>query len=253
MTPEKHAAKLRQLAEEARATATCHVDSAAKARRDAEKLMNTAIAFDGDARLKESEAANWDAIASALDSGAITLHDGQLLTEVRSAYAAAHEAINPELPFAKQREQLAAADLTATHTWSLPVFGVKTKAEILAEAAAFEAGDEVNVADPEHGHFGTCGVVLIVRDNGLITIAIGSGGDMLTVPPASLMHHAKFVAQMDAAEQQAADDVYTAEDRADDDAWTKAAALVATFDAAFAEGAELDAAEAAEAGIEADL
>jgi 23S rRNA G2445 N2-methylase RlmL len=91
--PEQHVTKLRQLAATARVVAQGAVDHAAKSRRDAEKAMDLAVGFDGDARMLEAEARNWDAIADALESGAITFQDGQLLTEVRSAYADAHNAV----------------------------------------------------------------------------------------------------------------------------------------------------------------
>jgi hypothetical protein len=123
-------------------------------------------------------------------------------------------------------------------------------ADAQREDGTFDLDDVVNVSDPEHEYFGVRGTVVALCDSGQVLIMTGRSGTTLGLPASSLTLHATFVAQMaaadaagqaaddrrllaaelDAAEQQAAkdaeaaDDVYTAEERADDDAWAEAAA-----------------------------
>lgn len=120
MKPQEYAAVLRHLAEEALAAAEFHTSAAAEARRKAEQQLNAALNCDQDAARKTVEAQGWDAIAAALESGAITLQDGQLLTEVRSTYADAHDAL-------------------ATTTRSLPVFGADVQPRSAAAAEVLSA------------------------------------------------------------------------------------------------------------------
>jgi len=74
------------------------------------------------------------------------------------------------------------------------------------EARGFEVGDVVNVSDPGHEYFGVRATVAVTCDSGWLAIETGRNNTPLALPASSLMHHAAFVAQMDAAEQQAAKD-----------------------------------------------
>lgn len=135
------------------------------------------------------------------------------------------DAIDASAPFAVQRDQLAAADLSSTPLavafgarQRVPVFGeaqtppetddvadLNRLAEIPDKIRDPDLDDVVNVSDPEHEYFGARGVVVTIRSDGWTTIMTGSdGGEVLTLPASSLMPHAAFVAQMDAAEQRAA-------------------------------------------------
>jgi len=79
-----------------------------------------------------------------------------------------------------------------------------------APARGFEVDDVVNVSDVESPDFGKRGTVVSTWTNDSITVNFGSG--TWSFRASQLMHHAAFVAQMDAAEQQAAKDAEAADD-----------------------------------------
>lgn len=113
MTPQELG---RALAEEMRKQAIVDRDIAKTHARNAMDFQQQA---DNSRRLTEhfrAMADGWEQTADKLASGAITLGDAETLAEVRGALADAHEAIDPRLPFAQQRKQLAAANEAAVFT-----------------------------------------------------------------------------------------------------------------------------------------
>jgi hypothetical protein len=86
-----------------RAEAATYTQNAKDFQRQADAARQCAAHF-------TSMADGWEQTADKLASGAISLGDANVLAELRGGLAEAKDAIDPKLPFAAQRVQLAAAD-----------------------------------------------------------------------------------------------------------------------------------------------
>lgn len=91
----KNAAGEREAAVAHRASAADYWAAAQREAKDAVRAANMAN--------------GWDETAHALERGAITLGDADVLYQLREQLGGAQEAIDPALPFAAQRAQLAEA------------------------------------------------------------------------------------------------------------------------------------------------
>lgn len=176
MTPAEYAAKLRKIAQEARDAAGRHVETAAENRRKAAGFTHSASLCEADAVRKSAEAAGWDEIAVAVESGVISTDIGRVLVETRSAFAEAHD------------------DLLAA-TRALPVFGVAKPVTELSYTQAQLDGDDCAL----------CGRVLAPGQ------ATGEYGDHDGDP---LYAHLSCIADAETEEFEREGDVIDAADRA---------------------------------------